>query len=77
MVRTSVQSRLPRIYGRRSAAIRDGIVLDRMFQQAEDPHPAMAAAMVSIYRFLTDTAPGRGNWTEGLRKASKALKAPS
>ena len=39
MVRASIQSRLPRIFGRRRAAIRDGIVLDQMFRRAEPPTP--------------------------------------
>ena len=74
MVRASVQSSLPRIFGRRGAAIEDAIVLDQMFRQIKDPPPAIASRMLPIYNFLTRTAPEKGNWSEGRRKANGALK---
>ena len=74
MVRASVQSSLPRIFGRRAAAIEDAVVLDQMFRRIEDPHPAIASRMLPIYDFLAKTAPDKGNWSEGWSKASEALK---
>ena len=74
MVRASVQSNMPRIFGRRGAAIEDAIVLDQMFRRIEDPHPAIASRMLPIYDFLAKTAPEKGNWSEGRRKANGALK---
>ena len=74
MVRASVQSSLPRIFGRRGAAIEDAIVLDQMFRQIKDPPPAIASRMLPIYDFLAKTVPQRGNWSEGRRKANEALK---
>ena len=77
MVRASVQSNLPRIFGRRGAAIDDALVLDQMFRRIEDPPPAIASRMLPIYDFLAKTAPDKGNWNEGLRKANEALKDAS
>ena len=74
MVRASVQSNLPRIFGRRGAAIEDAIVLDQMFRRIEDPHPAIASRILPIYDFLAKAAPNKGNWSEGRRKANEALK---
>ena len=74
MVRASVQSSLPRIFGRTGAAIRDALVLDQMFRRIEDPPPAIASRMLPIYDFLSRTAPDKGNWSEGRSKASEALK---
>ena len=74
MVRASVQSSLPRIFGRSGAAIEDAVVLDQMFRRIEDPNPAIASRMLPIYDFLARTAPEKGNWSEGLRKANEALK---
>ena len=77
MVRTSVQRNLPRIFGRRGAAIEDAVVLDQMFRRIEDPNPAIASRMLPIYDFLARTAPEKGNWSEGLRKANEALNDAS
>ena len=77
MVRASVQSNLPRIFGRRGAAIEDAVVLDQMFRWIEGPRPAIASSMLPIYDFLAKAAPDRGDWTEGRRKASDALKDAS
>ena len=74
MVRASVQSNMPRIFGRRGAAIKDAVVLDQMFRQIKDPPPAIASRMLPIYDFLAKTVPQRGNWSEGRRKANEALK---
>ena len=74
MVRASVQSHMPRIFGRRGAAIKDAIVLDQMFRRLEDPRPAIASRMLPIYDFLARTTPEKGNWSEGRRKANGALK---
>ena len=73
MVRASVQSHMPGIFGRRGAAIEDALVLDQMFRRLEDPRPAIALRMLPIYDFLARTAPERGNWSEGRRKANGAL----
>ena len=77
MVRASVQHNLPRIFGRRAAAIEDAVVLDQMFRRIEDPNPAIASRMLPIYDFLARTAPEKGNLSEGLRKANHALKDAS
>ena len=77
MVRASVQSSLPRIFGRRGAAIKDAIVLDQMFRRIEDPPPAIASRMLPIYDFLAKTAPDKGGWSEGRRKANETLKDAS
>ena len=77
MVRTSVLSSLPGIFGRRTAAIEDAVVLDQMFRRIEDPPPAVASRMLHIYDFLAKTAPDKGNWSEGRRKASEALNDAS
>ena len=74
MVRASVQSNMPRIFGRRGAAVKDALVLDQMFRQIKDPPPAIASRMLPIYDFLAKTVPQRGNWSEGRRKANEALK---
>ena len=74
MVRASVQRNLPRIFGRRGAAIEDAVVLDQMFRRIEDPPPAIASRMLPIYDFLAKTAPDKKNWSEGRRKANEALK---
>ena len=74
MVRASVQSSLPRIFGRRGAAIEDALVLDQMFRRLEGPSPAIASRMLPIYDFLARTAPEKGNWSEGRRKTNEALK---
>ena len=74
MVRASVQSNMPRIFGRMGAAIEDAIVLDQMFRQIKDPPPAIASRMLPIYDFLAKTVPQRGNWSEGRRKANEAVK---
>ena len=74
MVRASVQSHMPRIFGRRGAAIEDAIVLDQIFRRIKDPPPAIASRMLPIYDFLAKTVPQRGNWSEGRRKANGALK---
>ena len=74
MVRASVQSHMPRIFGRRGAAIKDAVVLDQMFLQIKNPPPAIASRMLPIYDFLAKTVPQRGNWSEGRRKANEALK---
>ena len=72
-VRISAYSHLPRIFGRKGAAIRDGIVLDRMFQQIEDPHHSMVSAMLPVYDFLNVAAPDRGDWDKVKMKASAAI----
>lgn len=77
MVRASVQISLPSIFGRRSAAVDDAIVLDRMFRRIEDPNPAIASEMLSIYDFLTKAVPEMGNWGEGHRRANEVLKDAS
>ena len=77
MVRASVQSNLPRIFGRRGAAVKDAIALDQMFRRIEGPPPAIASRMLPIYDFLARTAPEKGNWSEGRRKANEALKDAS
>ena len=77
MVRASVQSSLPRIFGRSGAAIKDALVLDQMFRRIEDPPPAIASRMLPIYDFLAKTAPDKGGWSEGRRKASEALNDAS
>ena len=77
MVRASVQSSLPWIFGRRGAAIEDAVVLDQIFRRIEDPNPAIASRMLPIYDFLAKAAPDKGNWNEGLRKANEALKDAS
>ena len=77
MVRASIQHNLPRIYGRRGAAIEDAVVLDQMFRRTEDPNPTIASSMLPIYDFLAKTAPDKGNWNEGLRKANEAIKDAS
>ena len=77
MVRASVQSRLPRIFGRRGTAVEDALVLDQMFQRIEDPNPAIASRMLPIYDFLAKTAPNKGGWSEGRRKANEALNDTS
>ena len=77
MVRATVQSRMPRIFGRRGTAIEDAVVLDQMFRRIEDPNPAIASSMLPIYDFLAKAAPDRGNWAEGRRKASDTLKDAS
>ena len=74
MVRASVQSSLPRIFGRSGAAIKDALVLDQMFRRIEDPPLAIASKMLPIYDFLAKTAPDKGGWSEGRSKASEALK---
>ena len=74
MVRASVQSSLPRIFGRSGAAIGDALVLDQMFRRIEDPSPAIASRMLPIYDFLAKTAPDKGGLSEGRRKANEALK---
>ena len=74
MVRASVQSHMPRIFGRRGAAIKDAVVLDHMFRQIKDPPPAIASRMLPIYDFLAKTVPQSGNWNEGRRKANEAIK---
>ena len=77
MVRATVQISLPRIFGRTGATIEDALALDEMFRRIEDPHPAIASSMLPIYDFLAKAAPDRGDWTEGRRKASDALKDAS
>ena len=77
MVRASVQSSLPRIFGRTAAAVEDAVVLDQMFRRIEDPNAAIASRMLPIYDFLAKTAPDKGNWNEGLRKANEAIKDAS
>ena len=77
MVRASVQSSLPQIFGRRGAAIEDAVVLDQLFRQIEDPPPAIASRMLPIYDFLSKTASDKGGWSEGRRKANEALKDAS
>ena len=74
MVSASVQRNLPRIFGRRGTAIEDAVVLDQMFRRIEDPNPAIASRMLPIYDFLAKTAPDKGGWSEGRRKANEALK---
>ena len=74
MVSASVQSSLPRIFWRTGAAIEDAVVLDQMFRRIEDPNPAIASRMLPIYDFLAKTAPNKGGWSEGRRKANEALK---
>ena len=73
MVRASVQSSLPRIFGRRGAAIEDAVVIDQMFRQIEDPPPAIASRMLPIYDFLPKTAPDKRDWSDGRRKAYDVL----
>ena len=74
MIRASVQSSLPRIFGRTGAAVEDALVLDGMFRRIEDPPLAIASRMLSIYDFLAKTAPDKGGWSEGRSKANEALK---
>ena len=74
MIRASVQSSLPRIFGRTAAAVEDALVLDQMFRRIEDPNPAIASKMLPVYDFLAKTAPDKGGWSEGRRKANEALK---
>ena len=77
MVRASIQRNLPRIFGRRGAAIEDAVVLDQIFRRIEDPHPAVASRMLPIYDFLAGAAPDKGNWNEGRSKAIEALNDAS
>ena len=77
MVRASVQSNLPRIFGRSGAAVEDALAIDQMFRRIEDPPPAIASRMLHIYDFLAKTAPDKGSWSEGRRKASEALNDAS
>ena len=74
MVRASVQRNLPRIFGRRGAAVKDAIALDQMFRRIKDPPPVIASRMLPIYDFLAKAAPDKGNWSEGRRKANETLK---
>ena len=74
MVRALAQSQLPRVFGYRGTAIRDGIDLDRIFRQIEDPDPTLVCAMVPVYDFLTTTAPDPGDWAEGRRKIDAVLE---
>ena len=74
MVRASVQRSLPRIFGRRRAAIEDALVLDQMFRRIEDPPLAIASRMLPIYDFLSKAAPDKRDWSEDRRKANEALK---
>ena len=77
MVRASVQRGLPKVFGRKVDAIRDGIILDQMFRQAKDPHPKMALAMLSIYDFLVEAVPSKTDWDEGRQKAREAIEDAS
>ena len=74
MVRASVQSSLPKIFGLTGAAVEDALVLDQMFRRIEDPPPSIASRMLPIYDFLAKTAPDKRGWSEGRRKANEALK---
>ena len=74
MIRASVLSNLPRIFGLTGAAVEDALVLDQMFRRIEEPPPAIASRMLPIYDFLSKTAPDKGGWCEGRRKANEALK---
>ena len=73
MIRASVQIKLPRVFGRRGTAIRDGITLDRMFRQTVDPHNGMDVAMMPIYYFLTEASPDRGDWAASRMKTDDLL----
>ena len=77
MVRASVQSSLPKVFGRRGAAVDDAVVLDQMFRRLEDPHRAIASEMLPIYDFLAKAAPDKGNWSESRKKANEALNNAS
>ena len=77
MFRASVQSHLPRMFGRSGIAVEDAITIDQMFRRIEDPLPAIASSMLPIYDFLTKVAPDRGDWAQGRRKANDALNEAS
>lgn len=77
MVRLSVQSNLPRIFGHWEAAVEDAIALDQIFRRIEEPHPSIASSVLPIYDFLTEVASDRGNWADGQKKANDALKDDS
>lgn len=66
-IRAQVNSSLPKMFGRREAAIEDMRMLDAIFQ--ENPSPELAGWMIEIYGDLNDLAPGSGQWEERLAKA--------
>ena len=72
VIRANVANNLPELFGRQATAIEDGLVLDKMFSAAQSP--AMAPAMVGIYKMLGDIAPDKGDWKTKAAEARNLLK---
>lgn len=69
ILRASVASSLPAIFGRKETAIEDGLILDKMFTATKSPR--MAPHMVGIYEMLNRIAEEQGDWVS---KADLARK---
>ena len=72
VIRANVANNLPELFGRQATAIEDGLVLDKMFSAAQSP--AMASAMIGIYKMLGDIAPDKGDWETKSAAARNLLK---
>lgn len=67
MIRGSVTSNLPSMFGRGDSTLEDFVALDQMFTAAQTP--TMAPAMVGVYAQLAELAPDLGDWDVKLADA--------
>ena len=67
LVRANVNSNLPKMFERGSAALDDLLALDEIYRL--DPSPRRAQEMIWVYRELQRRAPGAGPWAERLDRA--------
>jgi len=72
IIRGSVTSNLPAMFGRADSTVADYIALDQMFSVTQAP--SMAPAMIQVYSQLAELAPGQDDW--GLKlDAARTLAA--
>ena len=67
LVRANVNSNLPKMFERGSAALDDLRALDEIYRS--DPSPRRAREMIWVYRELQRRAPDAGPWAERLDRA--------
>ena len=73
LIRANVANNLPAMFGRQGTAIEDGLMLDRIFSNAQNPK--MASPMIGIYEMLSKIADGQGDWTNKASLARELAKS--
>jgi hypothetical protein len=73
LIRANVASNLPALFNRKKTAIEDGLKLDEIFSNSQDPE--MASHMVGIYKMLSKIADDDVDWASKIKSARKLSKS--